>query len=142
MIWTIENLSELDNVAQEIVKLFDHNNLFLLYGPMGAGKTTLSAAILKATGSKDTASSPTYSIVNEYLLPNQKKLYHFDLYRLEDPSELEDIGFYEYLDSGNICLIEWPERAEHILLGEKHIKISIALQEGKRIITFEENSYI
>lgn len=109
---------------------------------MGAGKTTLSAAILKASGSMDQASSPTYSIVNEYKLPANKSLFHFDLYRLEDPSELEDIGFYEYLDSGNICLIEWPERAEHILLGEKHIKISIELQEGKRIITFGENSLL
>lgn len=139
MEWTIEQVDELEQVAQYIIEQFEQYTLFLLNGEMGAGKTTLTSRIVKLAGSKDAVSSPTYSIVNTYELPNGKMIYHFDLYRIEDPSELEEIGFYEYLDSGNICIIEWPERAEGIWQNEEYLKISIEVKEGKRIITFEES---
>ena len=137
MEWTIEQVDELEQVAQYIIEQFGQYTLFLLNGEMGAGKTTLTSRIVKLAGSKDAVSSPTYSIVNAYELPNGKMIYHFDLYRIEDPSELEEIGFYEYLDSGNICIIEWPERAGQILEGEKHIMITMNANGEARTIRVE-----
>lgn len=139
MEWTIEQVDELEQVAQYIIEQFEQYTLFLLNGEMGAGKTTLTSRIVKLAGSKDAVSSPTYSIVNAYELPNGKMIYHFDLYRIEDLSELDEIGFYEYIDSGSICFVEWPERAEGIWQNEEYLKISIEVKEGKRIITFEES---
>lgn len=139
MEWTIEQVDELEQVAQYIIEQFEQYTLFLLNGEMGAGKTTLTSRIVKLAGSKDAVSSPTYSIVNAYELPNGKMIYHFDLYRIEDLSELDEIGFYEYIDSGSICFVEWPERAEGIWQNEEYLKISIEVKEGKRILTFEES---
>lgn len=84
------------------------------YGDMGAGKTTLIKEIVKTLGSTDHVSSPTFSLVNEYAIPGGA-VYHFDFYRIEDLSEVYDIGYEEYFFSGNICLVEWPQRIEPLL---------------------------
>jgi tRNA threonylcarbamoyladenosine biosynthesis protein TsaE len=92
---------------------------------MGSGKTTIIKAVCEAMGCIDTVNSPTFSIVNEYFTSNGATIYHFDFYRLKNIREALDIGFEEYLYSGNHCFIEWlPDEIEH-LLPENHIKVHI-----------------
>lgn len=83
--------------------------VILLKGNLGAGKTTISQSILNSFDVLQQVTSPTFNIVNTYSDAANKEYYHFDLYRIKHIAELEDIGFYEYIDSGRPCLIEWPE---------------------------------
>ena len=98
-------------------------------GPMGAGKTTLISALCNKWNVKDQVSSPTFSIVNEYETYNKGFLFHFDFYRLNSIEEALDIGVEEYLDSGNICLIEWGERIKS-LLPDNVYTIEVALNKN------------
>lgn len=102
--------SELGSVAHKLVLEGSETPVWLFEGPMGIGKTTLIKAICAELGVRDTVQSPTFGIVNEYRTDGGKLLYHFDCYRLKYEEEAFDIGIEEYLDSGNLCLIEWPER--------------------------------
>ena len=108
--------------------------MFLFEGEMGSGKTTIIKAICNYLGINEGLSSPTYSIVNEYLTNMGKHVYHFDLYRLKDLQECLDIGMEDYLDSGNYCFIEWPQIAEKIY-PENVVRVKIQSEENKRIIT-------
>jgi tRNA threonylcarbamoyladenosine biosynthesis protein TsaE len=108
-VWTF-GLDEIERVASEVIAALGDARIVLLEGEMGAGKTTLTQALVRALGSTDVVTSPTYTLSNEYHSPFGP-VYHWDLYRLTTPTELEAIGFAEYLDSGNWCLIEWPELA-------------------------------
>ena len=103
--------------ARRFMELMDDSTVFAFYGEMGAGKTTFIAELARALGvSDDLASSPSFAIVNEYRSETTCELiYHFDLYRLKNLEEVLDIGIEDYFDSGALCLIEWPERAEDIL---------------------------
>ena len=106
---------------------------------MGAGKTTLIKAGCRELGVLNTVQSPTFSIVNEYLTDVGETIYHFDCYRLKNGTEAYDIGVEEYLDSVNLCLIEWPDKIAE-LLPDKFIKISITqLSNGKRAIELSNN---
>lgn len=107
--------------------------IFILKGEMGNGKTALIKSLAKVLDIKDEISSPTYSIVNEYLLPNGKKLFHFDLYRINDIEELYDIGIEEYFHSNDFCFIEWPEIAMD-LIPKNSIEIKIELRSDVREI--------
>lgn len=102
--------AELDPVARELLAKSDNRTIWLFYGEMGSGKTTLIKAIARQLGVTETMSSPTFSIVNEYGLPSNRKVYHVDLYRLANERELGEIGMDEYLNSGQYCFIEWPEK--------------------------------
>ena len=128
----INNTDELQTVTDTLLNFIDEVRIVLFYAPMGAGKTTLIKQLCKKLGSRDNFSSPTYSIINEYLGP-QQKIYHFDLYRLKTEDELFDLGIEEYLNSGNYCFFEWPELVEAII-DNKYIKIEIEVKENIRFL--------
>ena len=111
--WIIENLEDIKRVAEEFLAYTQGKTLFALRGSMGVGKTTFVKAVANALGSVDDVTSPTFAIVNEYMLADGDSIYHFDFYRLKEPSEALDFGCEEYFYSGSRCFMEWPE-----LLGE------------------------
>lgn len=102
--------NELPRVAKEFIENIEKDRIFLFEGDMGAGKTTLIAEICRQLGAVDDFGSPTFSIVNEYTDPKGNPIYHFDLYRIDSPREVADMGAEEYFNSGNLCLVEWPDR--------------------------------
>ncbi len=106
---------QLEEAAKAIIEVGKDTDAWLFIGEMGAGKTTLIKAICEVKGVLDEVNSPTFSIVNEYLTADGETLYHFDFYRLEQEVEALDIGIEEYFYSGNVCLMEWPERVEGLL---------------------------
>lgn len=106
-------LDRISEVAAEIVDNHDHT-ILLIKGEMGSGKTTLIREICRLLEVKDNVASPTFSLVNEYA-SNRGPIYHFDFYRLKSIEEALDAGLEEYLYSGNLCLLEWPEIVESIL---------------------------
>lgn len=117
------NLTELSIIAKKIGNL-KLKNIILLKGDMGAGKTTFIKELCRQYGVPDKVTSPSFSIVNEYQTESFNKVYHFDFYRIEDEEEAWDLGTLEYFESGNICLIEWPERIPS-LIPDNHTKIEI-----------------
>lgn len=125
------SLEEIDNVAQQILA-HDMKKTVLFHAGMGVGKTTLIKALAKQLGVKDMTSSPTFSLVNEYETADGEILYHFDLYRLNTEEEAYDMGLDEYFYSGNLCLIEWPEKTPN-LIPLDHTTITMKqLNDGKR----------
>lgn len=106
------NLDQLESVAEFVLKNAKSNHI-LFSGEMGVGKTTLIKEMVKQLGSKDRVSSPTFSLVNEYI-GNTQSVYHFDFYRIDDESEAYDMGFEEYLDSNHLVCIEWPEKIPNL----------------------------
>ena len=112
-------------VSDHIKDLINNYTIFLFEGDMGSGKTTLIKQIVKDIGISENVKSPTFSLVNEYI-ENDLIIFHFDLYRINKENELDSIGFYEYLDSGKLCFIEWPNIAiQNIYKDYVLIKISI-----------------
>jgi len=143
------SLDVLDEVAKDIVAALEGRKIILFYGEMGSGKTTLIKEICKQLGVRDSMSSPTYAIVNEYHIdPTQakptptpskeesNKIYHFDLYRVKNLEECLDIGMEEYLYSGNYCFIEWPDMAAS-LYPENTVKVVIEGNGELRSISSE-----
>lgn len=118
--------------AAGLIAFAGPERVFLFDAPMGAGKTTFIKALCARLGVTDTMSSPTYSVVNEYATGDHQRIYHFDLYRLKTTLELLDIGFEEYLASGNYLFIEWPELA--IPLIGSHVKVNIELKGNIRYL--------
>lgn len=120
--------------------------IIYLYGDLGAGKTTLSRGFLQGLNFTDAVKSPSYSLVESYILEDFV-VYHFDLYRLVDPEEFEFMGFRDYLHSACICLIEWPERAAGFLpkadliiyldylADKRQVSVTAATEEGQRILS-------
>ena len=102
------------DIAPAILRELGPVRLLLLRGGLGAGKTTLVQALSRHLGVEDHVTSPTFSLINEYLAPSET-VYHIDLYRLESLEEALQIGIEDYLDSGNWCFVEWPELLAPIL---------------------------
>ena len=128
-------LEEIDRVAEQLIDSFTHS-IVAISGQMGSGKTTLVQAIVSKLGSEENVSSPTFGLVHEYNIPNGK-LIHMDLYRLEQQSELEQLGFDDYISTGNLCLIEWPElAAKHIQGGCHQLNIEW-INDYKRKLNFK-----
>lgn len=125
------SLEEIDDVAKKILS-GEIKNIILFHAGMGIGKTTLIKAIAKQLGVMNMTSSPTFSLVNEYETENGSILYHFDLYRLNTEEEAYDMGIDEYFYSGNLCLIEWPEKTPN-LIPLDHTTITLKqLADGRR----------
>lgn len=133
--YSIKDIHDLDAVANAIVALTAEYNLFCFVGEMGAGKTTLIKKITSLMGVTNQTSSPTYSIVNEYLVGN-RKIYHFDFYRIKNIEEAYDMGIEEYLfDSNAICFIEWPERIAELVNKEQRVEVVVNVSiDGSRTI--------
>ena len=112
---TVDSIDDLPRAAQLFLEQFDHRKVYLFSAEMGAGKTTFITALLHAMGIEEVDGSPTYSLVNSYESPMYGKIYHFDLYRIEDEIEALDIGIEEMLYSGGMCFIEWPEKINNLL---------------------------
>lgn len=119
-------LSTISSVAKSLISEAGKQKVWCFVGEMGAGKTTLIKEVCRQLHVTDTLSSPTFSIVNAYQTDEGKEIYHFDFYRIEDPLELMQLGVEEYFDSGNICLVEWPDRAVDYLPAE-YLKINVKL---------------
>lgn len=134
---TARNLQELTSAVATIKQAMEGYTIFALRGQMGAGKTTFVNELMRQMGVTDDAtSSPSFAIVNQYDLPSGRPVYHFDLYRLDDEEEVLDTGFTDYIDSGDICLIEWPDRAEGLLPSDTvDIMISVDPDTDARTIT-------
>ena len=110
-----KNISDLDEAAELLLTSFPKNTIFAVYGQMGVGKTTFIKRICAVLGVVDDVTSPTFSIINEYRCDDGTKVYHMDFYRINDITEVMDIGYEEYFFSGHLCFIEWPEKIEHLL---------------------------
>ncbi len=132
----IKNLDEINTVAKEFVNALGNRTVVAFYGKMGVGKTTFIKAVCEELGVTDVINSPTFAIVNEYLSGEGQPVYHFDFYRIRRSEEVLDIGFYEYIDSGCLCLMEWPELIED-LLPEETVRVKITENaDGTRTLTF------
>lgn len=123
---TIRNIEDLGRAAREFLKEIGSRKIIAFYAPMGAGKTTFTTAICKELGVDDPVCSPTFTILNEYLSSDGEPVYHFDFYRIKDIREAVDIGFDDYLYSGSLCIIEWPENVEE-LLPEETLEVHISV---------------
>ena len=132
----IDDLAHINEAAQQFVAAMGDNTIFAFYGHMGAGKTTFIKAICEELGVKDVITSPTFAIVNEYTDGQGEPVYHFDFYRIKKQEEVYDIGFEDYVESGSVCLMEWPELIEDILPADT-VKVSITEQpDGTRLVEF------
>ncbi len=110
------SIDELPQAAARLAEAIGDRRHVAFRGPMGAGKTTLISALCKHLGMADEASSPTFSIVNEYSDPSgENVVYHFDFYRLEGEADAQEIGVEDYFDSGRLCLMEWVENIGSLL---------------------------
>ena len=137
----IESLEALPRAAEEVKALMGDATVYAFNGEMGAGKTTFINALCKALGVADdeATGSPTFAIINEYRSDTTAELiYHFDLYRIENLEQAFEIGVEDYLDSGALCLIEWPDRIADILPDDT-VEITIeARPDGSRLLTFSD----
>lgn len=135
----INGLEQLGEAANQFLKEIGNNRLVAFYAPMGAGKTTFTTAVCHALGvSEDAVSSPTFAILNEYRSASGEPVFHFDFYRINKLSEALDLGLYDYLDSGYLCLMEWPENIEE-LLPEETLRVTITVEpDGSRVLNWED----
>lgn len=132
---SINSTAELPEVAKELLTFAKGEKFFIFEGEMAAGKTTFIKTFCEILGVEDVVSSPTFSIVNEYV-SKAGKIYHFDFYRLKNIQEAYDIGYEEYFYSGDYCLIEWPSKVED-LLPENYVKVEITIKgPSDRVFTF------
>ena len=133
---TIAGTEGLQKAAREFLEAVGDNRIIAFYGQMGAGKTTFITALCRELGVSEAVTSPTFTIVNEYLDGGGESVYHFDFYRIKRLAEAVDIGLFEYFDSGCFCFMEWPEMIEE-LLPEETLKVQILVEDEKtRMLVF------
>lgn len=130
----IDSIEWLPEAVTQFLNGLEPGKVVALYGPMGAGKTTLVGEICKQLGTEDEVSSPTFSIVNEYDTTKWGKIYHLDCYRLKDEDEALDAGVEDYFYSGNTCFVEWPEKISSLVPDDAVMVDLIPDTEGKRIL--------
>jgi tRNA threonylcarbamoyladenosine biosynthesis protein TsaE len=137
MLLTATSTTQLPSIASEIISFARGIRIFLFYGNMGAGKTTLIKALCENLGTTEPVTSPTFSIVNEYI-GTKNRIYHFDFYRLKNQTEALDMGYEEYFYSDAYCFIEWPEKIPD-LLPANYININIkVLDDNSRQIIIKQ----
>lgn len=132
----LENIRE---AAVFVIEKAKPYQIWCFYGQMGSGKTTLIKKICELLHVTSRVSSPTFSLVNEYETDTHEIIYHFDFYRIKSVEEIYDIGYEDYFYGNNLCLIEWPELAEHLIPKQKSCKIHIRLQNNHRVLWVEPN---
>ncbi len=133
-VFTISSEADVEVVAKELISFVRQFRVVAFHGDMGVGKTTFIKALCKQMGVEDRVTSPSFALVNEYQTSNNVLIFHFDFYRLENPSELLDMGYEDYFYSDNICLVEWPEKASEIF-PPQHLKIYMNEKpEGERTL--------
>ena len=134
----IRDTADLDRAAAEFLEKIGDNTLVAFFAPMGAGKTTFTTALCKALGVTDPVGSPTFAIVNEYLRADGDYMYHFDFYRINKLSEAVEIGLDDYLYSGCLCIMEWPENVEELLPADA-LRVTITVNPDlSRTLSWEE----
>lgn len=134
---TIDSLTDLPKVAEFVLESLNGRNVVAFFAPMGAGKTTLISTLMESLGSEDIVTSPTFALVNQYYTAEREPVYHFDFYRINSINEAFDMGYEEYFYSGDLCLVEWPEKVEQLLPDDTMVvKIEI-LDENTRRFTIE-----
>ncbi|MCC8088142.1 MAG: tRNA (adenosine(37)-N6)-threonylcarbamoyltransferase complex ATPase subunit type 1 TsaE [Rikenellaceae bacterium] len=134
----VKDLSELPFAADKLLETTGSKGIFAFYGEMGVGKTTLIKEMCKRLGVRDSVNSPTFAIVNEYRTGDDEAVYHFDFYRINTPGEAYDFGYEEYIESGALCLIEWPEKIEPILPNNAVRLFIESNGKGHRTITIND----
>lgn len=133
------DLNNISLAAQQFWEAVGPHRIFAFQGPLGAGKTTFIAALCQAKKVEEEPSSPTFSLINEYLFQDNETAYHMDLYRINDEEEAVQAGIEDSLYSGAYCFVEWPEKIPN-LLPENTLYITISLyKEGSRLLSWEEN---
>ncbi len=138
MEFIVSNPDDLYDIALQVLPIIASKKKILLFGDMGAGKTTFTKAIVKVLGSNDDTSSPTFSIANTYNYTESgitKTLVHMDLYRLKNNTEIFESGIEEYLYDDNITIIEWPQLVEHLIPEAMVIQISLISKNKRKIVT-------
>ena len=125
-------------MGAKLAQVLPSKGVVFLHGPLGAGKTTLVRGLLLALGHKGSTKSPTYTIVEPYELPD-RRIFHFDLYRIADPEELEYLGFRDYLQEDCVCLIEWPEKGD-AFLPAADLELSLSYEGEARSIKLKVNN--
>ena len=125
-------LNEIRKVAKKVTEEIN-SYIILISGEVGAGKTSLIKEILKIYKVNDNVNSPTFSIINKYLTEDEKIIYHIDLYRIKNIDELHSIGFFEYIESNNLCFIEWGDVIENDIK-ESYNKFVIEKRQDNRLI--------
>ena len=135
--YQLSSLEVLPAIAQQFIEeVLPWGDVFAFYAPMGTGKTTFIKTLCEALGVEDVINSPTFSIINEYRAePSGELIYHFDCYRLERLSDALNLGVEDYLQSGALCLIEWPEVLEDILPTDTVRIILTEHEDGSRTLT-------
>lgn len=133
----IHSPRDLQRAARQFISLIGTHTVFAFYGNMGAGKTTFIKEICETLGVSENITSPTFAIVNEYITEDTKSIYHFDCYRLKDINEAWDFGADDYLYSGNLCFIEWPEKIESLLPDDCVSVIIDVLPDETRKVTIK-----
>lgn len=129
-------LEDIQSAAKQFIDEMGQNRIFLFEGEMGAGKTTFISEICRQLGAQDDLGSPTFSIVNEYADAQGNPIYHFDLYRINSTAELLDMGAPDYFDSGNLCMVEWPDRLGQFA-PEEALSVHISVNpDNSRTISF------
>jgi tRNA threonylcarbamoyladenosine biosynthesis protein TsaE len=131
-------LSDINAISNLLIQDFS-TKVIRIDGDMGTGKTTLISSLCKSLGVKETISSPTFSLVNTYHI-GKEKIYHFDFYRLKNENEAIDFGLEEYLESGNICFMEWAEKiSSHLPLEYDHYILNIVDEKYRKIESKKSN---
>lgn len=135
----IRNPADTDRAAEEFLQKIGDRKIIAFFAPMGAGKTTFTTAICRRLGVTDTVCSPTFTIINEYRAKSGEPVYHFDFYRINKISEAMDIGFEDYVYSGALCIMEWPENIVKIL-PEDTLRVSIKVnQDLSRTVSWDDS---